>query len=236
MKLTTLYMLALGLLLTGSASAQIGIGVQAGVLSSGSVIDRIENDNEEEIDTDNITGFTIGIPVEIAISNVFSLQPEINYLRRGYDIPADLERGVLENQTTYDVLEVPVLGKLGYTTENFTIAATFGPSFQYLLAGQVEVPEIDAGPIMFDGGEIDVDFDDPIFEDLDRGNIYGIVGLQLVLPIGFGKFLIDGRYRFALSDEEQGATFTGADDTVTLNIRDRGLSLTAGIMVTLGDY
>ena len=234
MKLTTLYMLALGLLLSASATAQIGIGVNAGVLSSGSVIDRIENDNEEEIDTDNITGFTIGVPVEIAISNVFSLQPEVNYLRRGYDIPADLDNGIPNFQRTYNVLEVPVLGKLGYTTENFTVAATFGPSFQYVTGGQVSTDGIDG---IFESGENDIDFDANGFDDIDRGDIYGIVGLQFGIPIGFGKFMIDGRYRFAVSEDEQDDFFLGSiDDSIRNNVRDRGLSLTAGIMVTLGDY
>ena len=222
---------ALALFTAAVASAQIGIGVQAGVLSSGSVINFVENGNEEEIDTDNVTGLLVGIPVEIAISNVFSIQPELNYLRRGYKVPEDLDNFQPEQQSTYNVLELPILAKLGYTTENFTVAATLGPSIQYVLGGTAEVGEFNVGGLSVEGSEVDIDFDSEEFENIDRTNVYGLAGLQFGIPIGFGKFLIDGRYRFSLREDNQ-----SDDDTFELNVRDRGLSLTAGIMVTLGDY
>ena len=218
---------ALTLIASASAWSQIGIGIRAGVLSSGAVINAIDNDNEEEIDTDNITGLMIGIPVEIAVSNVLSLQPEINYLRRGYKFPEDLDNGFQENQSTYDVLEIPLLFKLGYTTENFTVAAVAGPAYQYILGGQVETQDLVTDLFTLRGGKVDIDFDDELFSDVNRSNFYGQAGVQFGIPIVFGKFLLDGRYRFALNDED------GADD---LEVRNRGLSATAGIMVTLGNY
>ncbi len=225
--LFTLLTAAFALASTSVASAQIGIGLRAGVLSSGSVINEIEDDNETELDTDNVTGFIISVPVEIALSNIFSVQPEVNYLRRGYKFPEDLDNGVQENQTTYNVLEIPVLAKLGYTTENFTAALTFGPAFQYLLSGQFESQDLDTPVGSVEGVKVDLDFDDPIFEDIERANFYGQAGLQFGIPAGGGKIIIDGRYRFSINDQD------GSDEQ---EIRDRGLSATLGYMVTLGDY
>lgn len=218
MKLRTNLFTALALTIAGThlAQAQIGIGIQGGYLSTKA---KIENkvDNTDDV-SDAVTGYTVGIPIEISLGEAFAIQPEINYLRRGYN---SFGSGNNKVETFYNVLEIPLLAKLGYVSDNFSLAAVLGPSFQYTMSGQTK------------GTLLGVDFNEKIkgddFDsgDINRSNFFGIGGLQLGVPIGIGKFVVDGRYRFQLNDEN------GGDD---INVRGRGVSATAGLIFTLGDY
>lgn len=212
-------------LATVNTNAQIGIGIQGGFLSSSQTGTQIINGQEEDIDSDNVIGYVVGIPLEIGLSKVFALQTELNLLRRGYKYDGT---GFLpETSVSYDVLEIPVLAKLGYTSDKYSLAAVFGPSFQYIASGRAKVEAFDNGIITVQATDNKIDFDQDIYEDINRTNVYGQAGIQLGVPIGFAKFIVDGRYRFSVSDED-------ASDEV--EIRGRGISATAGLLITLGDY
>ena len=201
-----------------AASAQIGIGIQGGFINSNATYEAVVNGDAEEFDTESITAWTVGIPVELSLSKVFALQPEVNLLRRGYDFGDGAPDGA---DVEYTVVSIPVLGKLGYVGDAFTVAATFGPAFQYVASGKTTVRV---------GGverESDIDFDSPLLDDFNRTAVYGILGVQGGLPLGFGKLIADARYRFQLNDED------GRDE---VEVRGRGFSLTAGLMFTLGSY
>ena len=212
--------LAAGLLFTATtaAHAQIGIGIQGGFINSNATVENVVNGNTEELDTDGITAWTVGIPIEISLGKAFALQPEVNLLRRGYDFG---EGNATGGGVDYTVVSIPVLGKLGYVGDAFTAAATFGPAFQYVASGRTTVR------LAGNETEADIDFDRPEFDDFNRTAVYGILGAQVGLPIGFGKFVVDGRYRFQLDDEN------GSDD---VEVRGRGFSATAGLIFTLGSY
>lgn len=218
MKLRSNLLAALALVLAGTqiAEAQIGIGIQGGYLSSKA---RIENNSGsfDEV-TDAVTGYTVGIPIEFSIAKAIALQAEVNYLRRGY---TSVALNPNNNGTEFynNVLEIPLLVKVGYVGDKFTLAGVAGPAFNYTTSAKAKnVPVL---------GDIDIDFDSPDYDDINRSNFYGIAGVQLGVPIGIGKFVVDGRYRFQLNDEN------GGED---LNVRGRGVSATAGLIFTLGDY
>ena len=206
-----------------TATAQIGIGIQGGFINSNATYEQVANGSAQEFDTDAITAWTVGIPVEISLSKLFALQPEINLLRRGYDFGD----GPLDGEgRQFTVVSIPVLGKLGYVGEGFTAAATFGPAFQYVASGKQDVLDVSIGGTSI-REDVDIDFDEPAYEDFNRTAIYGIVGAQAGLPVGFGKFVVDARYRFQFNDED------GRDE---VEVRGRGFSATAGLIFTLGSY
>ena len=211
--LSSLVLLALPSLL----AAQIGIGVQGGFLSSRAKIENTSGTSSEEV-SDAITGYTVGIPVELSLGNAFALQTGVNYLRRGYNNASVANNSI---ETYYNTFEIPLLGKVGYVGEAFTLAGVFGPSYQYTTSATIE-SDI-AGVV----NEFEVEFDDARFDNIKRSNLFGNLGVQLGLPIGIGKIIVDGRYKFQLNDED------GGDD---VEIRGRGIAATAGILVTLGDY
>lgn len=216
---STLCASALLLLGLSTASAQVGIGIQGGFINSNATYEDLRAGGLGEPDTDGVTAWTVGIPIELSLSRVFALQSEINLLRRGYDFGDGPLAGT---GVEYTVVSVPVLAKLGYVGESFSIAGTFGPAFQYLASGSATVNVLGAGT-----QEVDIDFDAPEYEDFNRTAIYGILGAQVGIPIGVGKLIADGRYRFQLDDE---------DSRDEVEIRGRGFSATAGILFTLGSY
>ncbi len=222
MKLRFNLLAALAMIVAGTqlAQAQIGIGIQGGYLSSKAKIENEANDDGGEV-SDAISGYTIGIPVEISLGDAFAIQVEGNYLRRGYNNSTEVAGVNFSQEFYYNVIEIPVLAKLGYVTERFSIAGVAGPAFNYTASAKAKGS---AGGI---NSEVDIDFDDPNYDDINRSNFYGIAGVQLGVPIGIGKFVVDGRYRFQLNDED------GGDD---INVRGRGVSATAGLIFTLGDY
>ena len=191
-----------------TSQAQMAIGIHGGFLSSTATGDG---------DYDNVTGYVIGIPLEISVGKAFAVQPEVNYLRRGY---RTAEVFGTRFTSHYNVLEVPLLFKLGYVSENFTVAGLAGPAFHYTLSGNLKTE----GVVDTD---VKIEFDEPEYDDINRSNFYGIAGAQFGLPVGIGKLVLDGRYRFQLNDED------GSDN---VEIRGRGVSATLGLMITIGDY
>ena len=215
--LKSLLTLALASAALTVAHAQIGIGIQGGFINSNATYEDVRNTNANEFDTEAITAWTVGIPLEISLSKAFALQPEINLLRRGYDFGDGPVQGGVE----YTVVSIPVLGKLGYVGDAFTAAAVFGPAFQYVASGSARsvVGGIES--------TADIDFDSALYDDFNRTAVYGILGAQLGIPVGFGKLVVDPRYRFQLNDED------GRDN---IEVRGRGFSVTAGLIFTLGSY
>ena len=205
--------------------AQIGIGFQGGFLSSTQTGKQIINGESQNFNSDNIIGYVVGIPLEIGVSKLFALQTELNFLTRGYK--EDGAGLVPSTSVSYNVLELPVLAKIGYTSDKFSLAAVVGPSFQYIASGRAKIEAFNNGIITIEASENNINFDQMIYEDINRTNIYGIAGVQLGVPIGFGKFVVDGRYRFSISDEDSSDDF---------EVKGRGVSATAGLLITLGNY
>ena len=219
--------------------AQVGIGIRGGIFSSK---DAFEDDGSTAtvIDDENVNGYIVSVPIEFALSNVFAIQPEINLQKRGTDRIAQFEldnfnevRQRLRREFTY--LEIPLLFKLGYTSDRFTIAAVAGPSVSYALNGKanaeaftnLEGVELQAGQ-----GEYDIDFDE---EGIKRVDVGAHLGAQLGFPFGPGKFIIDGRYQLGfvnLNDGNDGNNVNPED----YETRGRGYTATLGYMFTLGNY
>ena len=210
--------LLLVVLMSTSLQAQFGIGVRAGV-----------NFAEQHINTDDdyqsnqITGLVIGIPLELALSKFIALQPEINFQQRGGEVVYFNSQGIrtsVENEFNY--LEIPLLLKVGYTSNRFSLAAVGGPSFSYALGGNTTFTLANVST------ENAINFDD---DDINRSDVNLILGAQVGLPLGPGKLMVDGRYNYGISDVDDRTIF-GEDEKFT----NRGFSLSAGYMITLGDY
>ena len=227
---------------TTVAQAQIGIGFRAGILTTREVF----NDDESDVtvvDDESVTGYMFGVPIEIGLSKVFSLQPEINFQRRGSSKVNEFNFGSfgrtrqsIERHVNY--LDIPLLFKLGYISERFSLAAVAGPSFSYALGGTTEVSDyivVGSGQPAAGGtvaGEYDIDFDQ---EGTRRAEFGGHLGGQLGVPLGGGKVILDGRYQFGFTNLNDGRD-SNNDQFSDYETRSRGLSFTLGYMLTLGDY
>lgn len=212
---------------TFQAQAQIGIGFRGGVLTSNQTAKQVVNGQEEELDTDNITGYMVGIPIEFGVSKILAFQTEVNYLKQGFGTSENRDQLIAESKTQYDVLEVPVLAKIGWTSEKVSFAAVIGPSFQYIASGRVQIEALNTDLITIQSSDEKIDFSQQIYDDVTRTNMYGHAGIQLGAPFAGGKFVFDARYRFAISDQDS------SDD---VEVKGRGASATVGYIATFGNY
>ncbi len=207
---------------TVAAHAQLGVGVgaQGGLLLSsrtyaGGVLNR---------DVSNVTGFTFGVPVEIVMLGPFALQPELNYLRRG--VKFDYVNGAtitITEEQRLNYVELPILLKVGITGERFVAALVAGPSFGYAVSGTETIRTTVANIVT-------TTEEDP-FDNFKRRDIVGIVGAQAGIPFGSGKLIADARYRFGISNLMDNNQSVNVEE-----VKSKGFSLTAGYMITFGNY
>ncbi len=87
--LTTRLFLLLGLIIfAASIQAQsLNFGVRAGI-NSATV--NIEDESGLSIEPDSRIGIDIGLLIEIGISEDFSIQPEIHYLQKGFQLENEI--------------------------------------------------------------------------------------------------------------------------------------------------
>lgn len=235
--------LFLAFFLVSTVTAQIGVGFRAGILSSNVIVN--DDDSSAKIaNKESVTGYTFGIPIEIAVSKIFSIQPEVNFQQRGTDKTNRFDITGLGGSTSVqqdirreiNYLEIPLLFKLGYTTEKFTAAAVAGPTFSYALSGTTiagnQVTTAGGVTVTETAGEYDIDFDR---EGLKRADFGAHIGIQGGIPAGPGKIILDARYQVGFTNLNDG------NNENNTNIEDyeskaQGYSLTAGYMLTFGNY
>jgi len=220
-------LILLGTCTAFQVNAQIGVGFRGGALLSNQTAKQVANGEEDEIDTENITGYIVGIPVEFGLSKFLAFQTELNYMKQGYSIESNRILSRPETKVTYDVLEIPVLAKLGWTSKRLSFAAVFGPSFQYVASGRVELEAFSTDLIEIQASNNKIDFSQDVYQEVTRTNLFGQVGFQLGAPITGGKFIFDARYRFAVSDQDSSDDF---------EVKGRGASATIGYLATFGKY
>ncbi|MBC6994720.1 porin family protein [Neolewinella lacunae] len=202
------FTLAAAVLLTSGLSAQY-FGLRAGVNSTNAKVD-FEN---AEIDTDGETNLMLGIFLDLPLgTDLISIQPELNYLNRGYSLSADFgPAGSFDQTISY--IDLGGLLKLNFGREEglgFYLGA--GPMFSYAVSGQRTVL----------GDETDIDFD---ADRINRGELQfaGVAGLTIDLGL---KLFVEGRYNGSFSDQSD------LDDS---EIRQRSIGINGGVLVPLGN-
>ena len=193
--------------LTTAASAQIGIGVRAGVTFS-----NFNFEGDERFDARR--GFVLGIPLEIRLPGPLGLQIEANYSQFGSE--QDLGGpgvSLFESDQLLNYLNLPVLLKVGLISDDFEASAVVGPSFGYVLDGEATS----------NGVTGDIEFDD----DFRRGNVGLIFGAQGGVPVGAGKITLDVRYNLGLSNLDGSAN---SENKIT----NRQFQVALGYLFTIG--
>ncbi|WP_187270913.1 porin family protein [Neolewinella aurantiaca] len=196
------------LFLAAPLSAQY-FGLRAGVNATDASIDF----DNAEIETDGESNLMLGIFLDIPLgTDIISIQPELNYLNRGYSIDASLG-SIASFERTVSFVDLGALVKLNFgRPEGIGFYVGAGPSFSYAVSGTVTDLN----------GERDVDF------DADRINRSGLeftaVG-GLTIDIGL-KLFVEGRYN---------GSFTDQSDLDDSEIRQRYIGINGGVLVPLGN-
>jgi hypothetical protein len=146
----------LGLLLAGAPSSAQAQDLKIGVRGGGNLAS-IRGDTEAIFQDTPLSGrlgrrvaFHLAGVVQMGISEVFTLQPEVMYTQKGasLDVTISLPRRTVEESQTarYNYLEVPVLAKVVIPTAGPLEPAVFaGPSIAFTLSSEVETTRQGSG-------------------------------------------------------------------------------------------
>lgn len=194
-----------------------------------------------DTDLSSGTGFSFGVgynlPVGTIGSGVFSVQPELTFIQKGFkaEVSGEVNIGepyydfVLDQQIKLNYLEVPVLAKIefGSSTAKFSFIA--GPSFGYALGGKTK------GTLTLDDGyeklkenaDGKIKFGDQPEDEYFTNDIYFDNRLDIGLQVGAGVTI----YNKVAIEVRYGLGFTNlSDDDDSAN---RAIQFTVGVPLTL---
>ena len=209
-------LILLSFLVVGSASSGLAqtliprIGISISTLGSEQFV--AEMDNEFS----NKTGYTFGmgynIPVTAVGHGMLSVQPEINFVQKGFKINAEGEFYFGElyyllkthQEYTLNYLEFPVPVKYEISSDKIGIAIYTGPYVGFALGGKYtatatrENEEVNEEFINAKGKIVFYDSTDPSELTLDHNVDYGLVaGISATL---FHRIILDARYSGSFAD------------------------------------
>jgi hypothetical protein len=198
-----------------SAQVQTSVGGHVGINLAKLVGEEFNGDN---VDTDSRTGFLFGAVAEFRFSDNIAVQPELNFIQKGYSEEFDFFGVTEEVELTLNYLEIPILFKGGASLgSNLRLDGLVGPSFGFGMG--------DAK------GKVNSDEEDLDWED-DLGLKKFDFGVQIGGMVSFNvgssaQLFVDGRYLLGLSnlfDDPQG------DEKAN----NRGIAFSLGALFPLG--
>ncbi|WP_309609969.1 porin family protein [Flavobacterium sp.] len=166
------------------------VGIKGGVNFSNLYTDDVDDNNV-------LTGFNVGLFAKIPVTEMFAIQPELNYSTKGAKLTYNntFAKGTAKFNLGY--IEIPVLAVVNIT-ENFNIHA--GPYAGYLLSANVKN----------DANNNSYDFENNFeAEDFNRFDVGASVGLGLDLD----SFSVGARYNYGLTNIGKERTFLGTSYT-----------------------
>jgi hypothetical protein len=166
------------------------VGIKGGV--------NFSNLYTEDVDDNNIlTSFNAGLYVNLPVSTGVSIQPELNFSRKGSELVYDNAFASGTTRIKLNYLEMPVLLKLN-VTPNFNIH--FGPYAAYLIDGKATNESNDGS----------FNFEDNISnDDLNKWD-YGLSG---GVGLDFGSTSLGVRYNYGLQTIGKERNFGGSTYT-----------------------
>lgn len=228
MKNYKLFIQTIFILLGCSAlNAQVDIGIKSGIslarVSSNSFMNLLGTDF-------SVTpGFTGGIFSEIGLNNGFSLQPEMNYIQKGFMIREGTDIRIfnfdmpVSASFTTQIHQVDITLMLKYSIGNTKIRGYLeaGPVAGYALGGRVIARANAIIPVKL--------YDKPVNLDnvfYNRFEIAGRIGAGMAVKTGSGTFHLGAAYQHGFNE-----IYTLP--VIDARIRNRGMVLTAGYSIPL---
>jgi Outer membrane protein beta-barrel domain len=215
---------------------KIGIGVRANFHFANFNLPQSVNDAFTQFGgINNLTAVGAAIPVEIGLSDMFSIQAEVMYLQKGFTLTTNiLGLATYEGNQKVNYLEIPLMAKLNFLADApFNISILAGLSFGYALSGRTY-----SKAMVITSGIAQIT-DDPVdFKDFNRFEIGAHLGVNLGFKVGSGKLILDGRYLLGLTKLNNAAIDLGniPNSPTTPNstsndvIKNRGFSVGLGYM------
>jgi Outer membrane protein beta-barrel domain len=222
-------------LLQSSFAQRIGIGLRLnGHFATQAFPSSVQSSLDLLGGLKNQTNISFTIPLEIKLSDLLSVQPELMYLQKGTKISSNLFGvATIEASQKVNYLEVPILIKLNFLT-NAPLGVNFlvGPSFGYALSG------INVSSISGTGIPASTQTNEDL-TDYARFELGAHAGINLGLKVGSGRIILDSRYLFGISKLNKSpvsvtttipGTTPPTTNTTNEGIYNRGFSIGLGYM------
>ena len=208
-------------------SAQIALGLKGGV--NFGTVHATETLNSLAPDFKYAPGVVAGGVAEIGLGRFFALQPEVQWVQKGFrfdegidipvgniNIPAGVEATI---RTNY--IEMPLLAKAKFGNDRVQGYALLGPSLGYALNGKL----ITRTRFLFEFDPIRTDLN---FDNLDynRFEVSAVGGLGIQFNFNGIKWFADARYTHGLTELYN-------FPVVNEQIKNRGLAFNTGVMLDL---
>lgn len=201
-------------------NAQSYIGISASVNSSAHTISA----SSGSLKYNNVIGWSIGLPVEIYLSEKFNLSTGLKYARKGSTlISLTINNVEYAPKIQINYIEFPFLLKGKFGSEKIQFNPLGGVSFGFGLSGTVEDLDINYGSRMII--ERDIDFDNDINSFLCQLHL----GIGATFKLPKGAFSFDIQYLKGINNLLKTTTFPD-DFSLTAN----GFEFTAGYFFKIG--
>lgn len=181
-------------------NAQLSIGAKAGI----NVANIITDDGYKKNGLENVILPHFGAMLEIGMGEHFALQPEANFIQKGFN------NSVNDVKWQFNYLDLHLMLKYKFN---------LGPLRAYVDAGPTAGYALNASK-----ADNDVDFD---LEKMKQAELGIAGGLGLGFDLGPGVLFVDGRYMMSLSNLNE-------DDSVRGTWRHAGFDYTLGYLLRLG--
>ena len=173
--------------------AQVTGAVKVGVNFS-----KISFEEDSESDSSDLKpGLVVGAAVNVPIAPMFSFQPEFLYTQKGGKNNETFEGEEVEFKVEVDMVQIPLLLKVGATEGPFRPFVVAGPAFGFVTRARDK----------FEGfGETE---ENDIKDDVEKVEVSGIIGGG----IQFGRGIIEYRYDHGFRDMDKLAEATAKTRT-----------------------
>jgi hypothetical protein len=211
-----------------SASAQMTIIPKAGLSLS-----KIASEEDDEMKSK--IGLILGLGLNFQVNDMFSVQPELQFVQKGFRIDYSYSFGGYTEEVKSDIainyLEIPILVKTTFGSDNFKFFLNAGPSIGFGLGGKAKTEfSFSDGVDDFSGSSNGkVKFGDE--PDSNEEDIYFDNRMDFGVQLGGGfliakKVMVDIRYGLGLSNlmkKEDGMTAEEAKS------KNRVIQFTVGV-------
>ncbi|MBL7818089.1 MAG: PorT family protein [Saprospiraceae bacterium] len=181
------------------------------------------------IDFKNMTNTNFGLVAQIGLTDNFSIQPELNYLQKGFRINEGTDLTLfnvpvpvgVNAVTAIKYVEMPLLAKYKFRSEGASGYVFAGPSVGYALSGNLETHA--QVIIDFKVGTTPINLDAVDYKRLEVG---GVVGAGFEVPIGNAKLFGEARYTHGFN-QVYTVPVVGAE------VKNKGFGVSAGFAIPI---
>ena len=210
-----------------AAQAQISVGVKAGYTVNN--VYTTEGLGAIAPNFENIDGFQLGVLANVPVVAGFSIQPELNYQRKGFSLSEGLDAAILgvnvpvgaTADTRISYIDMPVLMKYTFGQDAVKAYVAAGPTFGYATGGHIRTRA--KALFEFDLGTVDLNLDNLNYERFEVG---GAVAAGLEFDLDAVTLFTDVRY-------QRGFTELYDIPLVNEKVRNTGVAMSAGLRFNL---